>query len=251
MLGFGVAAAIFVAVVIAFSNSVRPSDLQELLEKLPEALRTLIGLREGELFDVSRWAGVIHDHPVWLTLILSYPLVAGLRGVAGGVDDGTLEVVLAQPLSRRAYYSSLVAVVALGVTVVLGLSLAGGLIARALIDLPGDLPLSTLIVLSTSGWALAMAVAGIALLSSVVGAGGGRPVLMAVGTVLVMYFLRFLATMIPAVSWIDSVSVFGYHDTRELVAQGLSAAHLLALLVVWLGAVVAGFLIFRRKQLTF
>jgi ABC-2 type transport system permease protein len=251
MLGLGLCAMVFVGLVIGLSNSVQPSEIQEFMEKLPEGLRALLGISEGEMFDVSRWAGIIHDHPVWLTAICSFPLAASLRGVAGGVDDGSLEIVLAQPLSRRTYYGSLASVVALGVTVVLTMSLLGGLITRALVDLPGGLPVSTLVALSASGWALAMAVAGVALLSSVLGAGGGRPVHMAIGAIVVMYFFTFLSKMIPTLSWLDAISIFGYHDTRQLATGGFQILPFAVLLGVALACAAAGFAVFRRKQLTF
>lgn len=119
------------------------------------------------MFDFSGWIVLIHNHPVWLIAILSFPLVSGLRGVASGVDDGTLELVLAQPLSRSTYYLALAAIVGLGTTRVLACSFVGGLIARTVITLPDQLPTSTLLQLSASGWTLALSVAGISLLISV------------------------------------------------------------------------------------
>ncbi len=94
------AALIFVGLMLGLSNSVQPSELQALFEKLPPTLGALVGIDEGEMFDISGWVGLVHNHPIWLIAILAFPLAAGLRGVANGIDDGTLELVLAQPLSR-------------------------------------------------------------------------------------------------------------------------------------------------------
>ena len=132
-----------------------------------------------------------------------------------------------------------------------GASLAGGLLVRALIDLPGDLPTSTLLTLTASGWALALAVAGITLLASVVGAGGGRPASIAIGTVVAMFFLRFLADMVPNLSWLKWLSIFGYHDPPQLVSHGLAAGPFFALVFLGLACAGVGLVLFRRKQLTF
>lgn len=247
----GLAAALFIAFLLGLSNSIRPAEVQELFDKLPPAMRAMVGMKEGELFDLSRWVGVVHNHPIWLIAILAFPLAAGLRGVAGGIDDGTLEIVLGQPLSRNAYYLSLAAVVGLGTTWILICSMLGGLFARGVITLPGELAISTIIHLSVSGWALGVSVAGIALLISVASAGGGRPGSTAIGLVVGMFFLRFLSDVVPGASWLRWFSVFGYHDTVELVSEGLATGQFLTLLAVGLVCAGTGLWAFRRKQLTF
>ena len=247
----GLAAAVFVALLLGLSNSVQPVDIQQIIEKLPPAIRAMMGMNEGEMFDLTSWVGLVHNHPVLLVAILSFPLASGLRGIAGGIDDGTLELVLAQPLSRSTYYLALAAVVALGTTWVLVCSMLGGLIARSVITLPGELAASTLLQLSLSGWALALSVAGISLLISVVTAGGGRPASTAIGIVVGMFFFRFLSDMVTGASWLRWFSVFGYHDPPQLVREGLALEHILTLLTVGLVCTGIGLWAFRRKQLTF
>jgi ABC-2 type transport system permease protein len=220
MLGFGLGAALFVGLVLALSNYVRPSEVQQIMEKLPPMFR-------------------------------GFPLAAGLRGISGGIDDGSLEVVLAQPVSRTTYYAALAAVLGVGVTVVLGCCTVSSLLVRALVDLPGDLPTSTLLQLSVSGWALALAVGGIALWASAVGAGGGRPGTWAIGSVVAMMFMRFLADMVPDLEWLRWGSIFGYHAPREVVRDGLTLPLTLALVALALTCAAAGLVSFRRKELTF
>jgi|TARA_Y100000031_G_scaffold153615_1_gene199266 hypothetical protein len=96
-----------------------------------------------------------------------------------------------------------------------------------------------------------LSVAGISLLVSVVSAGGGRPGSTAIGIVVGMFFLRFLSDIVPGASWLRWVSVFGYHDSRQLVREGLAAEQFLALLTVALVCTAIGLWAFRRKQLTF
>jgi putative exporter of polyketide antibiotics len=127
----------------------------------------------------------------------------------------------------------------------------GGLIARSVITLPGELAASTLVQLSVSGWALAISVAGISLLISVVTAGGGRPASTAIGIVVGMFFLRFLSDMVTGASWLHWFSVFGYHDPPQLVREGLALEQILTLLAVGLVCTGIGLWAFRRKQLTF
>ena len=247
----GLTAAIFVAFVLGLSNSIQPLEVQQLFEQLPPSLLALMGMNESEMFDLARWVGIVHNHPVWLIAILGFPLAAGLRGVAGGIDDGTAELVLAQPLGRSTYYLALAAVVGLGTTWILTSSLLGGLIVKAFVTLPDELPTATLFQLSASGWALAVSVAGIALLISVVSTGGGRPGSTMIGIVVGMFFLRFLSDVVPGASWLRWVSVFGYHDPNQVAGEGLAAGQFLALLAVGLVCAGIGLWAFGRRQLTF
>jgi hypothetical protein len=251
MLGLAICAGLFLGVVLGISNSVQPAEIQVVFDKLPPALHAMLGLEDGVPFDLSRWVGLVHGHPVWLVAVLAFPLAAALRGIAGGVEDGSLEVVLSQPIGRTSYYASLASVVALGSTVVLAGSLTGGLLARSLIELPGELPTSTLLQLSISGWALAIAAGGIGLLASAAGAGGGRPTTWAVGIVVAMFFVRFVSDMVPTLSWLQWLSIFGYHDAREIVGKGLQPGSLAALLFIGVSCAGVGAWVFRRKQLTF
>jgi len=57
--------------------------------------------------------------------------------------------------------------------------------------------------------------------------------------------------MVPGASWLRWVSVFGYHDSRQLMSEGLAAGQFLTLLAVGLVCAGIGLWAFKRKQLTF
>ena len=75
----GLAALIFVALMLGLSNSIQPPELQALFKKLPPTLGALVGIDEGEMFDISGWVGLVHNHPIWLIAILAFPLCAARK----------------------------------------------------------------------------------------------------------------------------------------------------------------------------
>lgn len=239
----------FMGLLVAISRSIRPSEIQEIYERLPPALQALIGFEKGVQIDLRYWLAIINNHPIWLIGILTFPLVAGLRGIAGGIADGTLEPVLAQPLSRTSYYMGLATMLALGALAAPAASFLGGLITGSLVELPSALPVSTLLAMSVSGLALALAVMGMTLLASA--ASSRRPATWIVSILVVMFFVRFLAHVWPAFARASPLSIFHYHDTQRIVRDGLSAGSIAALLAVALVCGGAGLLVFRRRQLTF
>lgn len=239
----------FMGLLVTISKSIQPREIQELYEKMPPAFQALIGLEQGVQLDLGYWLGIINNHPIWLIGILSFPLAAGLRGIAGGIADGTLEPVLSQPVSRTSYYLALATVLAWGAITTLTASFLGGVLAGSLVELPSELPVSTLLQLSASGLALALAVVGITLLISA--SGSRRPATWAVSLIVVMFFVRFLADVWPAFSGAAPLSIFHYHGTQEIVRNGMRAGPILVLGMVSVCCATGGLLVFQRRQLTF
>lgn len=236
---------------VGISGSVRPAEVQEVFEKIPAAFRAMLGMEEGAVLTLDRWVGLVHGHPLWLILVLVFPIAAALKGIAGGIESGALEVILAQPLSRGTYYASLAALVTTGVTATIVSSALGGLLVAALVELPDAFPAGLLLKLSFSGWLLGMAVGGLCLLVSAARVTGGKPGAWALGLVLGFFFLRFLANMWPAAAGAGWLSIFSYHDPGRVIKEGLELLPVAVLAGVALGCGAAGRISFGRRQLSF
>lgn len=245
------AAAFFMALLMAISSRIRPTEIQGILEKLPPGIRGLLMVQHGEQFTFERWVAVAHAHPVWLILILAFPLSTALAGIAGGLADGTLEILLAQPVSRTAYYLALAAHVSLGTTAIVLASSLGAVAASRLVDLPGEIHSGTLLQLGASGWLLALSVGGIALLVSAASPRGRGATAWALGLVVTLFALRFLAEMWPAAAGLGTVSIFNYHEPQSIIREGIAWTSALVLGGVALGCGCAGWAVFRRRQMMF
>lgn len=246
-----VGAAFFMALLMAISSRIRPAEIQEILEKLPEGIRAIISVQPGEQFTFERWIAVAHTHPVWLILILAFPLATGLSGIAGGLADGTLENVLAQPVSRTTYYAALAAHLAAGTTAIVLASSLGAVAASRVVDLPGELRTATLMQLGMSGWLLALSVGGIALLISSLSERGRGAGTWAIGTVVTFFAIRFLAEMWPAAAWTGQFSIFFYHHPQSIIRDGLSPVSAGVLAGVAAVCAAFGLAVFRRRALMF
>src|SRR5829696_3377359 len=89
-------------VTAAFWPSIEGTDsFDDVIEDLPANLQALIGAREG--VSLGTPAGYLNARvfatvlPVLLTV---YGISRGARAVAGSEEDGTLELMLANPVSR-------------------------------------------------------------------------------------------------------------------------------------------------------
>lgn len=66
-----------------------------------------------------------------------------------------------------------------------------------------------------------------------------------------MFFVRFLADMVPSLEGLRWLTVFGYHDASAVVGHGLQTGPFLALVVFGLACAAVGGALFQRKQLSF
>ena len=93
----------FVALYAAIYPTVRDlPDIDDLLDSYPEALRAFIGA-SGDL-DLSTPEGYLKTEAFSFLLpllFLIFGIGAGAAAIAGEEEHGTMELLLAQPLSRR------------------------------------------------------------------------------------------------------------------------------------------------------
>lgn len=113
----------FVFLTVSFYPAVKDQPtFDDLFERLPEGARALVGATGVSL---SSPAGYLHSQ-LFTSLIpialLIFAIGTGTRAIAGHEDDGTLELLLANPVSRtrvavERYLSTLTLMVLLGVVV--------------------------------------------------------------------------------------------------------------------------------------
>lgn len=226
-----------VALMVAVYPTVRGNpDLNRLVEQYPDVLKSFIGFG-GEVDYVSA-AGYLGSELFSFMiplLLLVAAIGAGARAVAGEEEDGTLELLLSLPLSRRRLVleklAALVAeVVLLGA--VLLLSLWAG--ARSV---GMHVSLAHLGAATASAVLLALLYGALALL---LGAATGRRALsasVAAAAAVAAYLVSSLAPLVPSLDAARLVSPFYHYAASDPLRHGLDPAH--ALLLVACAAAAA------------
>lgn len=186
-----------VALNVAFYPSVRDvPGLADFSQQLPEAARALFA--GGEL-DMTSPAGYLTSQVFALTaplLFLVFAIGSGADAVAGEEERGTLDVILAQPISRSSYviqrFLALVASV-----VLLGFAL---FVATLLGAAAVDLEIGAVEVAAGSGSVVLLAVAlgGVALAAGAVVPGRGRAIAIATTIAIAAWLLDGLGQAVDA-----------------------------------------------------
>jgi ABC-2 type transport system permease protein len=211
--------------------------------------REMMQFGGGDIFSLtgSVALGFIHPFAVALSLVFS----VGFAGaaIAGERQRGTLEVLLARPISRRvAYATALVATVLfVGVTIG-GLSL-GALAGTALTGRVDELGPQNLPLVWLNAVLLYMAFAAVALAASVSFDRLTPALGVALAFVLVSYFLEALGSLWPDAAFLQDYSLFHYMDARGALSGQPEALNFGILAAVVVAAVAYALVVFPRRDL--
>ena len=239
----------FVALYAAIYPTVQDlPDVDELLDSYPEALRAFVGAGEG--LDLASPEGYLQTEAFSFLvplLFLIFGIGAGAGAIAGEEERGSLEVLLAQPVSRRRVVLEKFAAIAAAV-VALGLVLWIGLWLGALaVDM--EISAGRLLAAVVSAMLLALAFTALAVL---VGALTGRRAL-AIGVAAVValaaYVLDSIATLVEELEAVQPLSPFYLYRAAEPLRHGLDPGHALALLTVAVALAALAVLAFERRDL--
>lgn len=243
--GVGVIAAITLASWPAIGDSA--DDFSEIMDELPEAITAFFG--DG-IADFSA-AGVVGSRlygTIGLALFVSYAISRGARAVAGEEGDGTLEMLVVQPISRRAIAVDKAMAMLIGLAALVLLELLILVVAMPIVDL------------SFGAGKVAAATVGLYLLSAMfgslafaVGAATGRrgaAVGVAGGAAGGLFLLAGFGALVDALEPVADVSPFAVYDGSRVLAQGLGVVPVLAFAALTLLGIVVGVLAFDRRDLS-
>ena len=239
---------VYIAIIAAVWPSMRgTTDLSGLLDQLPQALLDMMGASD---YSLSTGAGYVSGELFGFMIpifILVLTIGAGAGAIGGAEERGTLDLVLAQPITRRRVLLQSAALVAVdaalfGAVIVVALAIAD--------------PLADLQIGATN---LLGAVAGIVLLGIVFGwfalmlgaATGSRSIALGVsgGLAALTYLAGNLSGLVGFLHWAKWVSPFWYATNGSPLDRGWIWWHALPLMGVAVVLLAAGVAALERRDL--
>ncbi len=219
---FGVALFLIQAI-LAFALPKLQSQLSAQLASTP-FLRDLIGAMIGA--DVSAgvgpemFAAIPWVHPVVLALAWAHAIVLCTRVPAGEVDRGTIDVLLALPVSRRqVFVTESVTWLGSGFSIIAG-ALLGNAIGTRLGGNALGIPALRFLPVAANLFALSMSVGAFAWLASSLSDRRGRALTVALLAVLASFLLNYLAQFWEPTRRAAWLSVLRYHQPLAALRSG-------------------------------
>jgi ABC-2 type transport system permease protein len=204
----------------------------------------------GDVFSLSGSIALGAIHPIAIALNAVFAVGFASAALAGERQRGTLEVLLARPLSRRTLYLTLLAAMLVFVALAVAAAVLGAVVGSVIAGVRDELAISRLPLVWLNGVLLFGAFGSIALAAS---ASFDRltPALgIALGVVVVAYFLEVLGSIWPDAEWLQPYSLFHYFDAKGILLDRAQAFDLVLLAAVVVAANAWALVIFPRRDLS-
>ena len=181
----------------------------------------------------------------FVALAVGFPVAA----IAGERQRGTLEVLLARPVSRRSLYITDFLVGMLFLGVMLALELTANVVSSAAMGVLDEITVANVPILWFNGWLLFVAFMAVAFAASVSFDRLGPPLGIALAVLLVAYVIDVIASLWPDAKGIGAYSLFHYVKAKPVLNGSLAVADLALLVLIIALAVAAALWIFPRRDI--
>lgn len=203
----------------------------------------------GDVFSLPGAVAVGYIHPISIILISIFAIGFAASAVAGERQCGTLEVLLARPISRGRVYRTLLVAALFFVGLVLVAAIVGTVLGSTIAGVAGELALERLPLLWVNGMLLWGSIAAIALAASVSFDRLTPALGLTIAVVVVSYFLYVLGSLWPDAKGLEPYSLFNYLASRDILNGIVNVAGLALLGAVGAIAIVIALVIFPRRDL--
>jgi ABC-2 type transport system permease protein len=203
----------------------------------------------GSLFTLPGSITLGFEHPIGIGLVAIFAIGAAANAVAGEREQGTLEVLLARPLSRRRFYTSVGAGVKIAVAFVLAFLLLGQLISILLLGVDDEVNIAYFPLVWVVGLLMWGAFAAFALAASVSFDRRAPALALSLAYLGVNYFFEILGTFLPDLEWTQEYSLFHHFNPGEILTGNLDPVDIVIFAVALVLPIIWALVVFPRRDL--
>jgi ABC-2 type transport system permease protein len=178
----------------------------------------LLNFGSGSLFTLPGTITLGLQHPMAIAMLAIFAVGAASTAVAGERMSGTLEVLLARPISRTTlYWSLLVALLIASLVALLAIlgGMLGGAVTTGLVD---DIDASAMPLVVLNGFGLWAAFTTFSLAASVTFDRPGPAIGVSLAWLLIHYFLEILGSLWTDVAWSQEYSLLHHFNPGEILS---------------------------------
>ncbi len=189
--------------------------MQAVEDIFTEEILAVFGGAGLDFTTIGGFVGIEYLSLMWVLIISAAVITFAAGALGGAVDDGTMELTLAQPVSRTQVVISRYLALATYAAIL-------NVVTVATLYLPGllhdvDIPLDGMGVLLAAGWILTMAVGGFAYMVSALSSSSGRAVGVSLGVLAAMWLADILGNISERADWLSDVSLFNYWNPDQAI----------------------------------
>jgi ABC-2 type transport system permease protein len=189
------------------------------------------------------------QHPLGIAFLGIFAVGAAAGAVAGEREAGTLEVLLARPVSRRKLYVSVGAAILVAIAIVLGLLLFGQVVSINLLGVADEIDQAQVPMVWANGMLLWGAFGAFSLAASVSFDRRGPAMGLSLAYLGINYFFEILGSFLPDLAWTQEYSLFHHWNPGEIVTGNLDLFDLALLGVACVVPIIWALIVFPRRDL--
>jgi ABC-2 type transport system permease protein len=209
----------------------------------------LMNFGSGSLFTLPGAITLGLQHPLAIAFLGIFAIGSTTGAVAGERENGTLEVLLARPISRVTVYVTLAIAIVILLALVLLALLGGQVFGVAIQGLSDELDLAAMPLVVANGLLLWGAFAAFGLAASVTFDRHAPALGLSLAYLLVNYFLEILGSLWTDVAWSQEYSLFHHFQPGEILQGNADPIDFLILGVAVILPVVYALIVFPRRDL--
>jgi ABC-2 type transport system permease protein len=209
----------------------------------------LMSFGSGSLFSLPGAVTLGTQHPIAIAMIAVFAVGATSIAIAGERQRGTLEVLLARPLSRTSVYVSITLGLLLVVAVVVAALIVGFVAGAAIQGVLDDLPVEHLPMVFLNGFLLWGAFSTFGLAASVTFDRTGPAIGLTLAYVMINYFFEILGSLWEAAEWTQEYSLFHHFNPTEILAGAAEPIDLVICGLAFVIPIVYALVVFPRRDL--
>ena len=233
-----------VMVVAVFPSMQGSSQLDELINSYPDALKEAFGISDASFSSISGYLAAEIFSMIAPFTAAAFMIHLVTTGASGAEHRGVLDVMLSAPARRRYVLAGHLAG---GAAILLAIALVLGILTQAAaLAFGADLPMGDTLAGVLSLWPLGVFFGGITVLlagltrrTAVVGGG-------AAAVLAVMYLMEVLGKLSDAFAAVDGLSAFHYYGSA--IEDGLEPASFAILVAAGALLAAAGCVLFERRD---
>jgi len=225
-------------------------ELQEAFKSFPKAFLEAFDITDlGYMFaNFEGFLAVEHYSIVWPIIIIILVLSYGSAAIAGEVDRGTIEILLAQPISRvRLFFAKYIA----GVVIIAALVIFSNLSVAVFSEFYDiGYQWKSLWMISVLGFLFSLALFSITMVFSSLLSSRGRVASLMGGVVIIMYGLDLVSKFKESVEGLKYLSFFHYFDhNAALIDHQIEPLTIAVFLGVSVVCTLMGLAVFVKRDI--
>ncbi len=209
----------------------------------------LLNFGSGSLFTLPGAITLGFQHPLALAFLGIFAVGTTTAAIAGERERGTLEVILARPLSRHTLYVTVAVAVVVLLAIELVALLGGQWTGIAIQGISEQVELGNLPLVFANGLLLWSAFAAFGMAASVSFDRHAPAIGLTMAYLLVNYFLEILGSLWTDVDWSQEYSLFHHFQPTEILTGKADPMDFVILGIAVLVPVVFAWIVFPRRDL--